>query len=330
MTHRPTSRQRGVFTVITAIGAVLLVVILGFVVDGSRLMVIQGELQNATDACALAAAAELNGPAPAVTGATMRAAAAGSQVGGALNKKNFQAAAVGIFLPTDVKFSTSLNGTYVAASAAVSTTNYRFAQCTATHNGWINLFMGLVGLADDVPVAISKAGLQQTRKVCVLPLALNAITFPVPPKSPPKNIAVGDDVFSLIRIADFESTTLTKTSSQYKNLIENFGSCGVPTDPPSVPAPIGLDTDNTMSSDLGTALLNRYQQEINIGQSSRPWMAVPYVDATLKIVSWHCLQLQANKKVVYKGMANSSTSPCIASGIAGIGAIGPFAPVLLK
>ena len=56
MKRPSTSRQRGVFTIITAIGAVLLVLILGFVVDGSRLMVIQGELQNATDACALAAA----------------------------------------------------------------------------------------------------------------------------------------------------------------------------------------------------------------------------------------------------------------------------------
>ncbi|PUE31381.1 TadE/TadG family type IV pilus assembly protein [Limnohabitans sp. Jir72] len=309
MKHPSTSRQRGVFTVITAIGAVLLVVILGFVVDGSRLMVIQAELQNATDACALAAAAELNG----LTGATYRAAAAGSQVGGALNKKNFQAVSVDISPTTDITFSTSLNGTYFAASA--SSTNYKFVQCTATHNGWINVFMGLVGLADDVPVASSKAGLQQTSKVCVLPLAWSGAS---------------------LRVANLETSLSSKTASQYSDLITGGGSCGISTDKRIV----SVDLTNSLNTTLTSALTSRYNNDpsfgTGVGRSSRRFLAVPSVDASAKISSWVCLELGAGGSITYRGDINGPTVPfpnnntCIASGIAGTGAIGPFTPVLVR
>ena len=332
-----TSRQRGVFTIITTIGAVLLVLILGFVVDGSRLMVIQGELQNATDACALAAVAELNG----LPGASSRAAAAGSQVGGALNKKSFQAVSVSI-APADVKFSTSLNGPYVAASAL--STNYRFAQCTAMHSGWVNLFMGLVGLGTDDPVASSKAGLQQTRKACVLPLALKTINSTAPNfgyVAVPSGTATTSAVMlSNLRVADPNALVLSKTALEYGQLIENFGSCDVLTEVTRV---IGFDGNNTMSSTLSSALLARYVNDptfaSGVGISSRRLMAVPFVsDATstaATVRGWACLELGAGGSIAYRGDARAvssqlPTSACVVSGVAGIGSVGPFAPVLVK
>jgi Flp pilus assembly protein TadG len=337
MKYPSTSRQRGVFTIITAVGALLLVVILGFVVDGSRLMVIQGELQNATDACALAAVAELNGQ----TGATFRAAAAGSQVGGVLNNKNFQGVSVAI-APSDVKFSTSLNGTYVGASNAA--VNYRFAQCTATHSGWINLFMGLVGLGADEPVASSKAGLQQTRKACVLPLALKAINATGPDFGyvaiPSLSATTSSVILSNLRFADQEAQVLSKTAADYAQLMADFGTCNTSTDLARV---IGFDDNNTMGGALTNALLNRYTNDPTFasatGLSSRRLMAVPIVsDATstsATVRGWACLELGVGGSLAYRGDARKvtsllPTSACVTSGVVGINAIGPFAPVLVK
>ncbi|MGV0959955.1 MAG: TadE/TadG family type IV pilus assembly protein [Limnohabitans sp.] len=342
--QRAISRQRGVFTIITAVGALLLVLILGFVVDGSRLMVVQGELQNATDACALAAAAELNGQ----SGATFRAAAAGSQVGGAMNKKNFQGTSVAI-VPGDVKFSTSLNGTYVAASG--SSLNFRFAQCTAKHSGWINLFMGLVGLGTDEPVASSKAGLQQTTKVCVLPAALQTINatgpnfgyVPITSTSPPPTTSAV--ILSNLRVADQEAQILSKTASEYAQLIADSGTCNVSTDMNRV---IGFDGSNTMSGSLNSALLARYSNDPTFataaGTSNRRLMAVPFVGNAIStsatVRGWACLELRSNPvtsllEVVYHGQATATSSslpssPCVVTGIPGYGAVGPFAPVLVK
>ena len=57
MMIRSQRKQQGVFTVITAMAAVVLLAMVGLAVDISRLMVVRGELKNATDACALAAVA---------------------------------------------------------------------------------------------------------------------------------------------------------------------------------------------------------------------------------------------------------------------------------
>lgn len=319
MKHPSTSHQRGVFTIITAIGAVLLVVILGFVVDGTRLMVIQGELQNATDACALAAAGELNGQ----LGATFRAAAVGSKVGGALNKKNFQATSVAI-APSDVKFSTSLNGIYVEASG--SSVNYRFAQCTATHSGWINLFMGLVGLGTDEPTTSSKAGQQQTRKVCVLPLAVVK-----------DSLALGTLNISDLKITNFDAAVSLKTASQYGEMITGFGSCGVPTDRRLIS--IGSDTTlaDMISDPVNSPLRSRYNDAI-AGSSGKQLIAVPWIRALDQpINSWVCLELGLdgpNLRITYRGDINNTLHPfsnrCMASGVGGFGAIGPFTPVLVK
>jgi Flp pilus assembly protein TadG len=307
MKHPSTSRQRGVFTVITAIGAVLLVVILGFVVDGTRLMVIQGELQNATDACALAAAAELNGQ----PGATFRAAAAGSQVGGALNKKNFQGVSAAI-APSDVTFSTSLNGTYVGASG--SSVNYRFAQCTATHSGWINMFMGLVGSGSDEPLASSKAGQQQTRKICVLPLAFLEPTG-------------AGDVHVQLRFTDHVNAPPAKTDIEYLDLIKAFGSCNTPTDLTTIQVRAGID------SAVLQAWYENYPTYYDASGNSSRRFAIPVIKSSGQVTGWGCFQLKSilgSIQVNYLGPAGSLSSKCVVSGITGFDALGPPAPVLVR
>lgn len=287
----------------------LLVVILGFVVDGTRLMVIHGELQNATDACALAAAAELNGQA----GATFRAAAAGSQVGGALNKKNFQNLSVAIE-PIDVKFKITLDGSYVNASG--SAVNYRFAQCTARYNGWINLFMGLVGSGTDEPVASSVSGQQPTRKICTLPLALQTLT-------------TSGDLKNFLRFTDHENSPPSKTDNEYTDLINRFGSCNIPANLSTIQVRTPQNIENVFRQ--------RYETDPNFpdqpGYSSRRLMAVPVINASGVFSHWACLELVKNSNsfnVNYVGPATYPSSRCVVSGITGHGAGGPPAPVLLR
>lgn len=337
MTHSPRSSQRGVFTVITALAAVLLLVILGFVVDGSRLMVVQGELQNATDACALSAAAELNG----LPGASLRAAASGSRVASTLNKQNFQSTPAAV-TPSDVRFSTSLNGVYVAASAA--STNYRFVECTATHTGWINLIMDWAGFGDSVPVATSRAGLQKTRKVCAPPLALVVRSATGPDFGytavPSPSATSAADVLANLRYADLVSTSLTGADTKYANLLTQSGVCGASTVAGTL---VGVDGPNTMATNLSAALKARYESDptyaTGAGLSNRRLMAVPFVSASSTtsstVLGWACLELGSGGTVTYRGDArklasSSPSSNCVATGVGGNSAEGPFAPTLAR
>lgn len=58
---RQRSTERGSITILTAIFAVLLMLMVGLTIDVSRIYMIRSELQNAADAAALTAARELNG-----------------------------------------------------------------------------------------------------------------------------------------------------------------------------------------------------------------------------------------------------------------------------
>src|SRR6185436_18945421 len=57
----PRHGERGSIMIMTAIFAVLLLIMVGMCLDVSRIYVVRAELQNAADAAALTAARELNG-----------------------------------------------------------------------------------------------------------------------------------------------------------------------------------------------------------------------------------------------------------------------------
>lgn len=83
-------RQRGAVAVMVGIVSVILIMMLGLVLDLGHLYVVKTEMQNAADACALAAVWEM---APYNDTADARAKAAGKAVG-TLNRVNFQSAAI--------------------------------------------------------------------------------------------------------------------------------------------------------------------------------------------------------------------------------------------
>jgi hypothetical protein len=344
MNCSPFSKQRGVFSIITAIGAVMLVLVLGFVVDGSRLMAVQSELKNASDACALAAAAELNGR----SDAALRAKAAGVAIG-SLNKNNFQSEAI-VISPDNITFNNQgLNSNYVKVNVT-SNANYRFVKCQVSYDNWLSYFMSFIGF-DVMPSAISYAGLQKTRKICALPLALiKNGTAPTLGYTTSTTSAV---LKSNIRFADYpDDGFLPSTTLEYQDLISKSGTCGVLTDLNSTVSVRGSAND----SDLWSALSSRYTSDSAIiagaASSNRQLFIVPIVeqiplDPTKALIrDWACLEMtlvSGTHTLKYQGRATSTSSlptlpnsPCVATGIVGItkaGGVsvdGPYAPVLVR
>lgn len=165
--------HRGSVAVVVAVSIVAILALAGLGIDAGRLYVNKTELQNATDACALAAAAELVcdptvGVCP--TSYLQRATAAGVFVA-SKDKRDFQRSAVTI-APTDVKFSTTFapNSNYLpfAAGGGGASVNSKFAMCTATSTGLVPWFMRLWGAGASSVTASAVATLapSSTNGVC--------------------------------------------------------------------------------------------------------------------------------------------------------------------
>lgn len=123
-------QQRGVVAIIFGLMLVVLIAFAGLVVDVGRFFVIKSELQNAVDACALAAASQLR-PGMNDTEVLNRAVAYGTvfSTGGVSsnpaiqNRANFQSAAVNIGA-RHISFATTLGGPYASDISAASNAHY--------------------------------------------------------------------------------------------------------------------------------------------------------------------------------------------------------------
>src|SRR5882724_313013 len=104
------SGERGSIMIMTAIFAVLLLLMVGLCLDVSRIYLVRAELQNAADAAALTAARELDGGTLGIDNAVNQATNVIANTQGLRAKAN-----VAIF---SVEFATTLNGTYMNAATA--------------------------------------------------------------------------------------------------------------------------------------------------------------------------------------------------------------------
>lgn len=130
--HRRQQEERGVVAIIVALSLAVLVGFAGIVLDLGQLFVNKTELQNAADACALAAANQLvcdPGVGPCPNAFLLDAEAAGAYVA-RRNASNFQYSPVTI-APGDVKFHTAIGPNSAYMPAAVANTNSKFAMCIA-------------------------------------------------------------------------------------------------------------------------------------------------------------------------------------------------------
>lgn len=162
------NRQKGAVLIMVAFSIVILIGFIGLVVDLAHLMVTKTELQNAADACALAAARELTGDANAL----VRAENVGIAVG-ASNNVNLQASAVSV-LPNDITFSPTLspNANYLSRLAGADPVTAKYAMCTLPQSGIAVWFMGVMGLGAQTVNAMGVATLAPSQTNCAIPLGL--------------------------------------------------------------------------------------------------------------------------------------------------------------
>ncbi len=172
-------RQKGAVIVTTAFAMLLLLGFMAIALDFGHLFIGKGELQTAVDACALAAAQELDGSSsPAPEDPITRARNAGKAAGN-LNNVNFQSeswSGKGKIIDADITFKDS-----AYADTAVPA-NARYAQCQHTQPDIVMwLFPSLGAFAGSTNAAYSStkslgalavATRASAQSTCPLPIAV--------------------------------------------------------------------------------------------------------------------------------------------------------------
>ena len=167
-------RQGGAVVVVVALSMLFLLGFMGLALDFGHLFVAKDELQTSVDACALAAAQELDGASDALT----RASSAGLTASN-LNRVDFQSgtwSGQGKMINSEITFRDS---TYAVTTVAA---NAQYAQCNHQQNGvrmWLIQAMGAsVGSSNTAYAGTNSVGALAvarragTQKTCPLPLGL--------------------------------------------------------------------------------------------------------------------------------------------------------------
>lgn len=170
------NRQGGAVAIMVGLTIALLVGFLGLALDLGRLFIVKTELQNAMDACALAAAGGLAAPGGMATAGNFADAESRGMLVGQRNKFDFQGSNVVMLADSDVTFSPALNGTYRPKGSV--TPNSRFVKCEVTPGGFVTWFiqalqawLGVASGPNSVN-AFAVATLQPAQIACAIPLGL--------------------------------------------------------------------------------------------------------------------------------------------------------------
>ena len=171
---QPRRPQRGAVAASFIVMAILLLGFVGLAMDAGRLYVSKTELQNAADACALAASGALTG----VNANQLQAAEDYGIAAGQRNLYRMQSAPVVITPDQDVKFSATLNGAYQARSAVGNPLEMRYVRCSLTETGIGTILLKVLNAIPGQNIGLSTvaasavASLEPSISNCALPLAV--------------------------------------------------------------------------------------------------------------------------------------------------------------
>lgn len=248
------SRQKGAVAIIAALSLPVLIGFAGLALDLGRLYVAKTELQNATDACALAASRELTcdpTAGPCAASFLINAENSGLTVA-ARNNVNFQASAINI-APEDIKFSMTFspNSGYQSRIAGANPAS-KYVMCTAQQTGIVPWFIQVLNVIPGVVIgnqtvsAQAVATLAPSQMSCAIPIGL--CTLPAgTPANPFAGMVVGNWMTSKLSASatgSFDWIDFTPPgggSNELAGLLTGTGACSVP--PP--PTPIGEQGNKT-------------------------------------------------------------------------------------
>lgn len=168
------SRQKGVVAIITALSLVVLVGFVGLALDLGHLYVNKTELQNAADACALAAASKLtcDPSAGSCPSSILEEAEATGIFVSQKNKKDFQGETVSV-VPDDVRFSKYLGPNSTYKTRLLADADSRYAMCIVRATGITPWFMSVLGIGEQAVSAMAVATLAPSKTFCAaLPIGI--------------------------------------------------------------------------------------------------------------------------------------------------------------
>lgn len=155
-------RQRGAVAVVVGIAIFVLVGMIGLALDLGQMFVNKTELQNAADACALAAARELDG--------TSDGFDRGDAVGRLVGRENlvgFQKTQVALD-GDDITYSNQLDSGFSNKPPL----DAKFAKCEVERNDIRMWFMGVRGFDDQIVRAHAVATLAPSQTSCAIPIGM--------------------------------------------------------------------------------------------------------------------------------------------------------------
>jgi hypothetical protein len=237
----PTS-QRGTVAIIAAITLPILIGFAGLALDGGRLYLHKTELQNAADACALAASRELTcDPAAGACDVSFltNAVNSGLTVAGR-NFIDFQGTAVGSAQLTaaDITFSKTFApaSSYLSLAAGADHAS-KYVKCTPHQTGILPWFMGVLGFGGQAVNAAAVATLLAAEVNCAIPIGMCKI--PGPSSDPFAGLSIGQWVTSKLSDSStgaFDWIDFTPPgggANELADLFKGTGACSVPA-PPAV------------------------------------------------------------------------------------------------
>jgi len=260
-------RQQGAVAIIVALCMVVLVGFAGLALDGGHLYVTKTELQNAADACALAASYELTGS-PIEEGNFERAINAGSTVG-TQNRVDFQGGSI-VPADIDVEFASSLSGPWSSSGSGSS----KYVRCTIVQDEIAPWFMQVLGFGNQTVRAFATATLAPSQSNCAIPMGLctNGGTPPdygyVKGQWYSMNFdESGSSVTGNFRWVDFDPSSETTGcpgggAQELACLFEKGGECSLPPQGPLTCS--GASPGNPISGCIGqTGSANSLQKAFN-------------------------------------------------------------------
>ncbi|MGE5523482.1 MAG: pilus assembly protein TadG-related protein [Rhodospirillaceae bacterium] len=228
-------RQRGTVAVIVGLTLAVLIGFAGIALDLGHLYVTKTELQDAADACALAASRELT--CDTSLGACASSFLENAENAGIMvasrNKAGFQGSAVTI-APSDVRFSTTFtpNSGYLSRADGADPAS-KYVMCIARRTGIGTWFMQVLGFGPQAVSAFAVATLANSQTACAMPIGLCKLPSGTP-SDPFAGMVVGQWLTSKLTqsaTGSFDWIDFTVPgggASELADIIKGTGSCGLP------------------------------------------------------------------------------------------------------
>lgn len=236
---RPARRgmQGGTVAIVVAIALIAMVGIVGLALDLGKLYVVRAELQNAADACALAAVHSLNG----ATTRQLEIAEAAGLTTGLRHKVQFQKNIVGLNQNVSITFAERIEGPWLLKNALgpgdPGVLRMRHARCTVTESDMETWFIHVLNALPGVAIGTQQVGvsavasLRNAQTTCAIPVAICAEQLTA--STPVGQWLAGasspsDETTSNFHWVELNPDTKSSSTRDIADMLTSDGACELP------------------------------------------------------------------------------------------------------